>query len=294
MNDPQPDFAALEAAALDLARIAGNEIVSAMAGVLTVEYKTESKRADAAPTDPVSQIDRAVEARLRERIARDFPGHAVIGEEVDEQPEAGAETIWIVDPVDGTTNFVNRFPLFACSIGVVHRGVPVAAALWTSTGHALTPGVYHAHRGGGLWFEGEPIAVPPEDTGVRRRLSAAPGGAAGRTATWDNRVTGCAAIECAFVAAGIFASAQFWGPRIWDVAAGVLLVKEAGRELLTRDGKEWVPFERFEAPATVKADREPTLRDWVRPLLMGTPDAVTVLRQQKARRRGLVSRVLRR
>jgi myo-inositol-1(or 4)-monophosphatase len=67
--------------------------------------------------------------------------------------------VWAIDPIDGTTNFVNGFPLFAASIGMLHRGCPVVGAIWCSTSYALRAGVYHARAGGALRFEGEPLAL---------------------------------------------------------------------------------------------------------------------------------------
>jgi myo-inositol-1(or 4)-monophosphatase len=280
-TDPLPDIATLdeiEAIATDLARFAGEEIERARRGEINVEYKTEGK-GDRAPTDPVSQVDRNVEALLRERLAERFPDHGIVGEEEDTHPAADDEYVWAIDPVDGTTNYVNGFPLFASSIGVLHRGRPIAGAIWCSTSHELRPGVYHARRGGVLRFDREPVPLGPP-SGVSRRLAAAPGGSAGRQSGWDNRITGCAAIECAFVATGIFNSASFWGPGLWDVAAGVTLLAAAGREVWTRDASGWVPFERFEAPEQVKDDRTPSLRDWRRPLLVGEREAVELLSQK--------------
>ncbi len=266
--------------ARELASAAGAEIQEALGRGVEVEYKSDSKNKEAEPTDPVSEVDRAVEAMVRERVGAKYPDHAIIGEEVDEHPRSDAEYLWIIDPVDGTTNFVNRFPMFAASVGLAYRGRPIAGAVWCSTSHALTPGTYHAAAGGTLMFEGEAVDVSETNRGVRRRLSAAPGGAPGRTATWDNRVTGSAALECAFVASGVFASAHLWGPSIWDVAGGVVLLQAAGRTLVTRDRTGWVPFERFEAPTNVKDDREPTLRDWRRPLVMGTKETVGVIQER--------------
>ena len=280
---PAPDEAALaeiETVALALAREAGSEITAALSRVVTVEYKTKARR-NSEPTDPVSEVDNAIEAMLRERLGARFPDHAVVGEEMDIQPSADAEFVWAVDPVDGTTNFINGFPLFSCSIGVLHRGRPVAGAIWCSTSHALRSGIYHAHRGGALRFDEQLLDTESRNQGVRRRLAGAPGGSPGGTRTWDHRVTGSAAIEAAFTAAGIFNSSYFRSLAIWDVAAGVALVQAAGGEAWLRDGSGWRPFERFEAPSKVRAKREPSLRDWRMPLLLGEPDAV-------AARRGLI------
>ena len=284
-------LADLEATARDLAAAAGAEITAALGRSISVDYKSEGKSEEAAPTDPVSEVDRAVEAMIRERLAERFPDHAILGEEQEDAPLPDAEYLWAIDPVDGTTNFVNRYPLFAASVGVLQNGAPVAGAIWCSASASLGPGVYHARLGGALCLDGEPVDAV-ENEGVRRSLSAAPGGAPGRSATWDNRVTGSAAIECAYVAAGIFTTAQFWGVHAWDLAAGVVLVEAAGREALVREGNEWKPFERFTPPSHVREDRTPTLRDWSLPVLVGTPEGLTQLRQ-RMRRPGIIQRAAR-
>jgi myo-inositol-1(or 4)-monophosphatase len=271
------ELAAIEEAAVLLARLAGAEITNALERGVAVEYKSEGKGA-AAPTDPVSEVDREVEDLLRHRVGREFPGHAIIGEEIEEHVPGEEDFVWVVDPLDGTTNFVNGFPLFTSAIGVLYRGIPVVGATWCSTSGVLRPGVYHARAGSNLFFDG--MAVPPEDRnpGLRRRLSAAPGGAPGRTAQWDNRVTGSAALECAMVAAGIFTSARFGGLHIWDVAGGIVLTQAAERQVWEQPERgEWRPFMRFDPPSQVRDGRAPTIRDWSRPLLLGTGEAIETL-----------------
>ena len=283
---PPPDLdaeelAAIETLAIALAREAGETARAALHGAVTVEYKPNAEGKDST-NDPVSEVDRAVEALVRERVADRFPGHAVIGEEVDTQPEAGADIVWVIDPIDGTANFINGFPLFAVSVGVLQRGVPVAAAIWCASTHLLGPGVYHARRGSALHLDG--VDVPPRETVVQRALAAAPGGSSGGTKEWEHRVTGSIAIEAALVAAGVFTSAVFWGPRLWDVAAGALLVRAAGREVWVRSRGGWVPLARFEAPERSRSaktqDRASTLRDWRQPVLIGTAEATALIRSR--------------
>ncbi|MBT5774876.1 MAG: inositol-1-monophosphatase [Dehalococcoidia bacterium] len=273
---------AIEALALDLARETGAIATAGLAREIEVDYKTESKVDGQAPRDPVSEIDREVEALIRERVSERFPSHDIIGEEVELHPTNTDGYVWVIDPVDGTANFVNGYPLFCVSIGILHDGEPVVGAIWCASTHALHPGVYHAHRGGGLHFDAEPFE-PIHAPGVRRKLSAAPGGSPGRARDWDNRVTGSAAIELAFVAAGIFQSARFGGVHIWDLAAGVLLVQEAGGQALIRRDHELVTLERFEAPTEVKEDREPSLRDWRGLVVVGTDEAITTIRETAQR-----------
>src|SRR5690606_15734356 len=221
--DLPPDdlLAEIEALAVELAREGGDHATAALEREIVVEYKDERQaKRGRTPADVVSEIDHAVEAAIRERVGARFPDHAIIGEEVEVHPAPETDFVWAVDPVDGTTNFVNGFPLFAVSVAVLYRGVPVVGAIWCATSHALRPGVYHARRGGVLAFEGEPVAGGNRaSAGVRRRLAAAPGGSTPATPKWDNRVTGSAALECAYVAAGIFTSAYFGGLRLWDLAA---------------------------------------------------------------------------
>lgn len=267
----------IEAVAVELAHLAGAEIVSTLGREIAVEYKSASK-GGAEPTNPVSEVDHAVEGLVRDRLAVRFPGHGIIGEEVELHPDPSHDFVWVIDPVDGTTNFVNGFPLFAASIGVLHRGVPIAGAIWCSTGHELRPGVYHARAGGPLRFEGREVPLGRPSVGVRRRLVAGPGGRIGRDPKWDSRVTGSACIECAFVAAGIFSATAFWGLAIWDVAAGVVLIRAAGLEAWTRGPDGWRSFDRFEAPTKVREDRAPSLRDWRQPLLLGTEEATAPFR----------------
>lgn len=284
-DEPQPadgslpgehELADIEAMAVMLARLGGEEITRALARGVQVSYKGDAK-GEAAPTDPVSEVDHQVEALIRERVGQEFGAHGIIGEEVDAHPDADADYLWVVDPLDGTTNFVNGFPLFASAVGVLYRGVPVVGATWCSASGTLGPGVYHARSGGELYLDGEAVASSDRNPGLKRRLAAAPGGSPGRTSQWDHRVTGSAAIECAYVAAGIFTSARFGGLRIWDLAGGIVLVRAAGREAWMRSNSRWAPLTRFAAPERVNEDREPSLRDWSQPVMVGTGDAIQAM-----------------
>jgi myo-inositol-1(or 4)-monophosphatase len=258
----------IEETALELARLAGAEIQSALGRTLAVRYK-KSDGGTTAFRDPVSEVDHAVEALIRARLAERFPGHAIVGEEVDAEPRPEHDFLWALDPVDGTANFVNGFPLFAASLGVLHQGRPLVGALWCSTSHALRAGVYHARAGGRLRFEGEPLALEP-NRAVRRHLAGEPWTSPGGALPWDTRKTGSAAIECAFVAAGLLRVARFGRPHVWDVAGGVALVRAAGGEVRTRTPHGWVRLERFEAA-------DSPLRQWRQPVILGEPEAVETL-----------------
>ena len=276
----------IEALVVRLAAEGGAFATSQLDREILVEYKADARGVEQA-SDPVSEVDHAVEALLRERVGDEFPDHVIMGEEVEVHPGPETEYVWVVDPVDGTTNFVNGFPLFAVSIGVLRHGRPIVGAVWCATTHALNPGVYHACEGGPLSLDGRPVTTE-RATRVRRSLAAAPGGSPAGTPLWEHRVTGSIALESAYVAAGVFAAAPFWGPRIWDVAGGIPLIRASGREIWIRRGQEWTPFERFEVPGRLPGDvrdgRQPSLRDWRGSLVVGTPEGTRAIRERAARR----------
>jgi myo-inositol-1(or 4)-monophosphatase len=264
------DLDGIETVARKLAILAGAEITAAFGTIFTVRYKTGSQDT-ASLRDPVSEIDRNVETMIRERLAARFPDHGIIGEEFAEQPSRNSDFTWAVDPIDGTTNFVNGFPLFAASIGVLQRGRPVAGAVWCSVSHALRAGVYHAHAGSRLRFDGEDV-TPKINAAVLRRLAGVPVVANADEVGWETRKTGSAALECALVAAGLLEVSRFAAPNIWDVAGGIALVQAGGGVAREYDGARWSPMNAFTPLA--RGEEKADLRFWRRPMVVGTPQAV--------------------
>ena len=260
---PTPDLLArMEAVAVELATIGGREILATLGSLMAVQYKGDDN-AIALMRDPVSEVDSRVEAMIRSHLADHFPDHGIIGEEMAVQAGLGSDFVWAIDPIDGTSNFINGFPLFASSVGVLYRGVPVVGALWCSTSHLLTPGVYHCGGTAGLRFEGEPVSRLPNPA-VRKRLAGDPHGQSG-VGPWDGRKTGSAAIECAFVAAGLLQVARFATPNIWDVAGGIALAHASGASVFQKEDGNWSPFASF-------GDQLAQMAQWRRPLILGTPE----------------------
>ena len=270
----QKTLAQIERTAIEVARLAGAEIVTALGGMLAVKYKSElAAKEDADPSyrDPVSEVDHRVEVLLRARIAERFPGHDIIGEEINDRPgdQPYSEFVWAVDPIDGTANFINGFPLFAASIGVLYHGRPVVGAVWCSTSHALRSGVYHARMGAPLQFDEVPTDLKVNPS-IQRRLAGDPGGGKNYGFLWDTRKTGSAAIECAFVAAGLLRVSRFDRPNIWDVAGGVALVRAAELDVQTIERGKWTDLDRFTGP-------DGDIRRWRQPLIIGDAPAVAEL-----------------
>lgn len=259
----------LEQTAAQLARMAGDHIVSAPTSRLSVHFKPGAA-GSLGNANPVSNVDREVEASVRDALVRRFPAHAIIGEESDDAARDDAELVWVIDPLDGTTNYLNGLPLYSTSIGVLYRHVPVAGAVWCSCTHKMRPGVYHARDDGPLCFDGEHLTR--RAPAAWRSLASEPGSAPRYGAFFETRVLASAALECAFAAAGMLQVAYLERPAIWDVAAGIVLAKASGCHVVTRRDGMWRPFRAFSAPNARK--RTATLRAWRQPVLVGEPRAI--------------------
>jgi len=192
-------------------------------------------------------------------------------------------------------NFASGLPLFGISIGLLADGAPVAGCIWVPVGPTLGSGVYHARVDGGAWFNDRPVRVS-RAVDERGQIMALPGGylrafrfrrprrdvPRPARALPDARTTGSCTAELVLIASGALRAGVFIKPNIWDVAAGALIVREAGGQVLTWKDAEWRAFERFEPEPPEKSKGPPALRHRGRPLLMGAPDAVDRLRARMA------------
>jgi myo-inositol-1(or 4)-monophosphatase len=291
MNDGQAPAPALlreiEHTAAELARGAGQRLLSTFRTALAVEYKGAGK------ADPVTEADRDAERFLRDGVHERFAGHGVLGEEGTEPPH-GAEFVWVIDPLDGTTNYINGLPLWCVSVGVLWRNEPVAAAIFTPSGPGAAQTVFHASAGGGASMDGTPIAVTDEPEPTKARLATLPGhywqDMRFRTRKGERlgetRTLGSIALELALIASGVLQYGVFWSPKIWDVAAGVLLVREAGGDVLTRQrtSEPWARLHAFTAAQPGVAN----LRGWKGSVIAGCPRVVQVISDDVDARRNLL------
>jgi len=270
----------LARSAARMAQGAGEILLGLFGERVGVDYKGKAQ------TDPVSEADRASQDFLARAIAEGHPGHGVLGEErpkdKEEAQREGAravpEYLWVLDPLDGTKNFLNGLPVWGCSVAVLRRGRPVAGAIFTPEGEGGT--IYRAWAGGGAFRGERPIRVAPDEKPTAKRIASLP------AAYWSQfrptgplrgglgevRAPGSIAYELALVARGGLHYALFGGPSVWDVAAGVLIVREAGGlPLARRRGTDsWEPLEAFypeeDAPGSLDLARR-----WRRSLLVGNP-----------------------
>ncbi len=236
MQDPGtitlPQMHPVLTVAVRAARRAGALVRAAAADPSSL--KIRSKR----PNDFVTQVDVASERAIVDTLLAAFPDHAVRGEE-SQQPHgnADADHVWIVDPLDGTNNFIHGYPAYSVSIALAVGGrIEQAVVLDVNHGD-----VFHASLGGGAFRNTQRIAVSTRGTlpealvGTSCPYQPGPGLARcmqmfaevmGQVA--GIRRSGSAALDLAFVAAGGCDGFFDLGLKAWDVAAGSLLVSEAG------------------------------------------------------------------
>lgn len=199
--------------------------------------------------DPVTDADRASQDAVLSTLKKAFPGHNYLSEE-DTAPVLRGEYCWIIDPLDGTVNFIHRLPVFSVSIGLMHNGRIVSGVVLAP----LLKETFVAEKGAGAFFNGTRISVSKEKrlvrslvvTGFPYYIHSQPGRAMdklGRVVTQVQGVRriGSAALDLAYVAAGRFEA--FWeeGLKPWDAAAGALLVTEAGGKITDfQNGRDYL------------------------------------------------------
>ena len=192
-------------------------------------------------TDVVTEADQATERRIRDLIADARPNDAILGEEGD-SVEGSSGLTWVVDPIDGTVNYLYGIPQWAVSIAVV-EGDPDPATWTTLTGCVTAPAlneVYSAAAGSGATLNGTPLQLEPVSDLGQALLATGFGYAAERRRAQgavvaqilpqvrDIRRIGSAALDLCGVATGRVDAYYEWGTKPWDHAAGALVAREAG------------------------------------------------------------------
>jgi myo-inositol-1(or 4)-monophosphatase len=239
------------AVAINTASKAGEWIQSKLGDFNSLHTKYSSH-------DLVTEVDKGAEMMIRNLIQTHFPDHSILGEEgVAPGPAAsaqalndvsGAEYLWIVDPLDGTTNFVHGFPFFSVSIALAYKGEVIVGVVYNPIHNEL----FVAEKGKGAYVRGKRMNVSAETklsdsliaTGLPAdRDGALPVNLRGLNALCPKvrniRVAGSAALHMAYVAAGRLSG--FWeiGLNSWDMAAGVLLIKESGGVVTDTQGNPY-------------------------------------------------------
>jgi len=214
---------------ISIAKEAGEIVREGFGKNFGIEFKTSE-------SNLVTEIDRASEKKIIEYISKEFPSHGILAEESGEHKNS-SEYVWVIDPLDGTTNFAHGLPIFSVSIGVQKNGITIGGVVYDVMQNVM----YSAEAGSGAFANGIKIKVNSNDNLARALLvtgfpydiaenpeKAFEKFAAMTKASRGVRRLGSAAIDFCYVAQGVFEG--FWEVHLhpWDVCAGMLIVEEAG------------------------------------------------------------------
>ena len=197
------------------------------------------------PGDLVTEADQQAEAAVLEVLHRHLPEHQILAEESGKLGGSKSQYLWAIDPLDGTTNYAHGFPMAATSVGLMIDGVPQVGAVYNPFSNEL----FRAARGLGATCNRRPIAVSATSELSKSLLIT--GFAYDRRETSDNnyaefchlthltqgvRRVGCASMDLASVACGRLDGYWERGIQPWDMAAGIVILKEAGGKVTAYDG----------------------------------------------------------
>lgn len=224
--------------AVKAARAAGNIIVRAQDRLDTIQVSQKK------PNDYVTDIDQQAEQEIIKVIRKAHPNHSILGEEGGHSPGSNDDYTWIIDPIDGTRNFIHGFPHFAVSIAIQRKGKIEHGVIYDPVRQEL----FSASKGKGARLNEHRIRVSKcskleesllgtgfpydqEDTYVKTLQTLLP-------ICGDIRHAGAATLDLAYVAAGRLDG--FWQSdlKLWDIAAGILMIKEAGGLVCDIDGSD--------------------------------------------------------
>ena len=231
--------------AITTAREAGQILREKFGHVRNIQYKSV--------VDPVTEADKAAEALIAERLLTAFPDDRLLAEEGSGAGEnSGSDRLWIVDPLDGTVNFMHGYPMFAVSIALRASNETVVGVVYDP----LRDELFAARRGAGATLNGESIHVSDTSELIRSMLVTGfaydvqwrtenlVAFARFTDATQAVRRDGSAALDLAYVAAGRYDGYWERGIVAWDVAAAALMLTESGGIVTGYAGQSFDPFGR--------------------------------------------------
>jgi len=222
------------------------------AAVVLEEWRQRFEVREKARFDLVTDADLASQRTIAEYLALRFPAHAFLGEEdaKHQRPGPGAPPTWIVDPIDGTPNYVHDCPFYCVSIGLQVAGELVAGVVYDPSRQEM----FAAAKGLGAWLNDRRLRTsgtvgldeallatgfPPDMRGQERTLD---WWRYFSLRTRSLRRTGSTALNLAYVAAGRFDGYWAFDNHVWDVAGAVVLVREAGGIVTNVDGSDYDPY----------------------------------------------------
>lgn len=255
MAGNEPDLDHMHAVALDLARAAGKYALERFDG-------ENGARAKGSGADVVTEVDHAAEARIIARLTEEFPDHAVLGEETGAHGSTDAVVRWLVDPLDGTNNYVLGLPLFGVCLTACLGTEPVVAVMYDSVRQVATS----ARRGGGAFRDGRALRLPGAQPLARTTVSWSQGygvGPAdpfriGAMAALEGSVkrvlrTWSPSIDWGLLAAGSTGAIVLYRNEVWDMVGGLLIATEAGGVVYRQQDRDCVIAGQHDTVAGVSA-----------------------------------------
>lgn len=223
------------------------------AATVLAQWREKFQVREKGRADLVTDADVASQQAIHAYLQQRFPDHAFLGEEgpaAKDRPAADAPPTWIVDPIDGTTNYVHDFPLYCISIGLQIAGELVVGAVYEPTRDEM----FHAARGQGAYLNWRRLQTSTTDRLDQALLSTGfPPDLRGgeRALEWwrwfsfrarSLRRTGSTAINLVYTAAGRCDAFYAFDNHVWDVAGGVVVLREAGGIVTNVDGSPFDPY----------------------------------------------------
>lgn len=241
---PSPlDYSEMLNIAVDAAKISGQKALELLANV---SYSLKNQSEIVTEADPLCQ------AIIVERILSRYPGHGILAEEgvngqmLCEPPKDSSDTWWIIDPIDGTNNFAHNLRCFCVCIAVFEDGNPVVAVIYDPCTNSL----WTAAKGIQTHFNGKPSSVNEDSInrfssfGIDSHFDSPTEPAMHQMQRLTRaRLLGSTALHQAYVASGAMIGAFTVSAKLWDIAAGSLLVQQAGGVVKTLDGQSPFPID---------------------------------------------------
>lgn len=223
------------------------ETAARAAGQIAVTYRGRVAIQSKGLRDLVTEADHVCQAAIKQILADAFPDHAFLAEEKDDQPGGQSDYRWVIDPIDGTSNYSYGVPIFCTSIALTYQNQSIVGVVYDP----LRNDLFAAVRGQGATLNGHPIQVSQRERLIEALVGLEWASRPDRRAETARRVValaeqcmtlrspGAAALSLCYVAAGMFDVYFNVHLSPWDMAAGVLMIQEAGGAVTLLDGSPW-------------------------------------------------------
>lgn len=214
------------------------------AGKILMKYYGKTTPQEKTDKSIVTEADIKSEEKIREILQKHYPEYSILGEELGHQ-QRNSDFVWAIDPLDGTTNFSMRIPLFSVSIALAHKGNPIKGTVYCP----FTNELFYAEKDKGAFLNGKSIRVSDKSDIKTSFMTFCHGSDKEsiilamdflkrfKLINEKIRQLGSAAIELCYVASGRCEGYMVPGPKPWDIAGGMIIVQEAGGVVTSLDGK---------------------------------------------------------